>query len=86
MATSFTTINVSLTDQDRQLVETAARRAGTSLTEFMRRSAIDAAELEIMDRRIVTIPTRDWEKLEAWACKPPRAVQALAALAAKKTS
>ena len=33
----------------------------------MRRKALDAAERDVLERRIVTIPAKDWKKFEAWA-------------------
>ena len=32
-----------------------------------RRKALEAAELNVLERRIVIIPAKDWERFEAWA-------------------
>jgi hypothetical protein len=37
----------------------------------------------MLERRIVTIPAKDWEAFEAWANRPPRKVAALKELARK---
>jgi len=49
----------------------------------VRRKAVDAAEREILDRRVITIPARDWAKFESWARRPAKAIPALQELAAK---
>ena len=82
MATSVLSVRVS--EEERALLEAASDQARTNLSEFVRRKAIEAAEIEILERRIVTIPARDWEAFERWASRPPRELPALKALAGKK--
>jgi uncharacterized protein (DUF1778 family) len=53
----------------------------TSLSDFVRRKALDAAEMEVMERRLVSIPAEDWEKFEAWADAPAEKIPALRELA-----
>ena len=55
-------------------------RARTNLSDFVRRKAIEAAEAEILARRIITIPAKDWERFEAWAAAPAQQVPGLAEL------
>jgi uncharacterized protein (DUF1778 family) len=68
MATSVLSVRVN--DDERALLETASDQARTSLSEFARRKAIEAAEAEVLERRIVTIPAKDWEAFERWARRP----------------
>jgi hypothetical protein len=42
-----------------------------------RRRALEAAETDLLNRRIVTIPVKDWARFEAWASAPAREVPAL---------
>jgi uncharacterized protein (DUF1778 family) len=63
--------------------EAASEQARTSLSEFIRRKALDAAEVDLLERRIVTIPARDWEAFEAWANRPPEEIGGLKDLARK---
>jgi uncharacterized protein (DUF1778 family) len=49
--------------------------ARTSLSEFIRRKAVDAAEADILERRIVTIAAKDWEAFEAWANRPAEEIE-----------
>jgi hypothetical protein len=45
---------------------------------------IEAAEMEVPDRRTVTIPAADWEKFEEWANAPAKTIPALRHLAATR--
>jgi uncharacterized protein (DUF1778 family) len=84
MTMTTTVLSVRVTAEERALLEAASEQASTSLSDFVRRRAVDAAEKEILDRRIVTIPARDWEAFEAWAARPAEDVPGLGELAATK--
>ena len=62
---------------ERELVERAAERSRTSLSDFVRRKALEAAEMDMLERPVVVIPSKDWEAFEAWANRPPQNVAAL---------
>ena len=66
------------------MLEAAAEQTRTNLSDFVRRKALEAAELELLDHRIVTIPAADWEKFEAWAHAPAKSVPTLRELAATR--
>jgi uncharacterized protein (DUF1778 family) len=72
-----TVLSVRLNDQERAILEAASSQARTNVSDFVRRKALEAAELEIMERRVVTIPAKDWERFEAWAAQPAREIPAL---------
>jgi uncharacterized protein (DUF1778 family) len=74
-------VSVRVTTAEREMLEAAAAQARTNLSDFVRRRALDAAEMELVDRRIVTIPAADWDKFEAWAHQPAKPVPALRDLA-----
>lgn len=76
-------LSVRVSEEERALLEAASEQARTSLSEFVRRKALDAAEADMLERRIVTIPAKDWEAFEAWANRPPQEIAALKALARK---
>ena len=57
--------------------EAAAEQARTNLSDFVRRRALEAAETDLLNRRIVTIAAKDWARFEAWASAPAREVPAL---------
>lgn len=75
-------VSVRVSPSERDLLEVAAEQARTSLSDFVRRRALEAAEMEILDYRVVTIPAEDWEKFEAWVAAPAKDVPALRELAA----
>ena len=62
----------------------AAGHARTNLSDFVRRKAVEAAEMDVLEQRIVTIPAADWERFEAWVERPPRDVPAFRDLAAHR--
>lgn len=77
-------VSVRVSSGERDLLETAAEQARTSLSDFIRRKAIEAAEMEVLDYRVVTIPVEDWEKFEAWVRAPAKDVPALRELASSR--
>lgn len=79
MASSI--LSVRLNDEERALLERASSQARTNMSDFVRRKALEAAEIDVLERRIVTIPAKDWARFEAWAAKPARAIVGLKELA-----
>ncbi len=79
MTTSVLSVRVS--EEERALLEAASEQARTSLSDFIRRKALEAAEIDVLERRIVAIPAKDWEAFEAWAHRPPRKIAPLEELA-----
>lgn len=77
-------VSVRVSPIERDLLEAAAAQARTSLSDFVRRKALEAAELEVLDQRLITIPAADWERFEAWAMAAAKPVPALRELAAAK--
>ena len=78
---SSSVLSVRLSEEERALLEVASSQARTNVSDFVRRKALEAAEMEVLERRIVAIPAKDWERFEAWAAKPARAVAGLNELA-----
>jgi uncharacterized protein (DUF1778 family) len=74
---SAAVLSVRVNPSERALLEAAAEQASTSLSDFVRRRALEAAESDLLNRRIVTIPAEDWARFEAWAVAPAREVPAL---------
>ena len=68
----------------RALLEAAADYARTNLSDFIRRKAIEAAEADLLERRIVTISAEDWEKFEAWIKAPAKDIPTLRSLSATR--
>lgn len=69
---SRSVLSVAVAPGERALLETAAEHVCVNLDDFIRGKAIDAAEMALLDRRIVAIPTKNWDRIEAWVDVSPR--------------
>jgi len=79
-------LSVRVSSVERELLNAAASRSRTSLSDFVRRAAIEAAEMEVLTRTTVTIPAESWEAFEAWAKRPAEVLPELKALMQRKPS
>ncbi len=70
-------LSVRLSEEERALLEAASSQARTNVSDFVRRKALEAAEADVLERRIVTIPAKDWARFESWAAKPAREIAGL---------
>jgi uncharacterized protein (DUF1778 family) len=77
MPTAAAVLSVRVSAGEPALLEAAAEQASSSLSDFVRRRALEAAESGLLNRRIVTNPAEDWARFEAWASAPAREVPAL---------
>jgi uncharacterized protein (DUF1778 family) len=77
-------VSVRINPAERALLEAAAADAHTNLSDFMRRKALEAAELQLLDRRLIAIPPEAWVQIEAWAQQPARPIAALQDLATSR--
>ena len=82
MATSVLSVRVN--EEERALLEAASEQARTNLSDFIRRKALEAAEVDMLERPIVAIPAKDWAAFEAWADRPPQKIPSLEELARTK--
>jgi uncharacterized protein (DUF1778 family) len=57
--------SVRVSPAERAILEAAAEQAHMSLSDFMRRKALEATEVEVLNCTIVTIPAKDWEAFES---------------------
>jgi uncharacterized protein (DUF1778 family) len=79
-------LSVRVNPDERAILEAAAEQAHTNLSDFVRRKALEAAEADVLNRTIVTIPAKDWEAFEAWINRPAEVIPALKELAAMTPS
>jgi uncharacterized protein (DUF1778 family) len=77
-------LSVRVSPDERDILKAASEQAHTSLSEFVRRKALEAAENDVLERRIVTIPAKDWDAFEAWVNQPAKPIPALKKLARKQ--
>jgi uncharacterized protein (DUF1778 family) len=85
-STTTSVLSVRVSPDERAILEAAAEQTRTSLSDFMRRKSLEAAEAEMLDRSIVTIPAKDWEAFEVWIARPAEAIPALSELARRTPS
>ena len=50
---STTVLSVRVSQEERAILEAASEQAHTSLSDFVRRKAVDAAECDMLERRVV---------------------------------
>jgi uncharacterized protein (DUF1778 family) len=77
-ATSILSVRIS--PAERELLDAAASQSRTSVSDFVRRAAVEAAEIEVLNHSTVTIPAESWEAFEAWAARPAEELPGLRAL------
>ncbi|HEX3913001.1 MAG TPA: DUF1778 domain-containing protein [Steroidobacteraceae bacterium] len=78
---STVVLSVRMSQEERALLQAASEMQRSSVSEFIRRKALEAAEADMLERRIITIAAKDWKKFEAWANRPAKKIKALSELA-----
>jgi uncharacterized protein (DUF1778 family) len=79
-------LSVRVTPDERAILEAAAEQSRTTLSDFMRRKSVEAAEIEALNRSVVTIPAKDWEAFDVWINRDAEPIPALAKLASRVPS
>ena len=75
--TSTSILSVRVSSDERAILEAAAEQSRTTLSDFMRRKALEAAEIDVLGRTVVTIPAESWEQFEAWIGEPAKDIPGL---------
>ncbi len=81
LSTATSVLSIRVSPEERALLEAAAVQSRTSLSDFMRRKSIEAAEIDLLNRTVVTIPAKSWAAFETWVHRPAETIPALAKLA-----
>jgi len=79
-------LSVRVNPNERAILEAAAEDTRTTLSDFVRRKSVEAAETALFHRVAVTIPAKDWEAFEAWIHRPAEDNPGLAAIAKRVPS
>jgi uncharacterized protein (DUF1778 family) len=79
--TTTSVLSVRVNPDERAILEAAAEQSRTSISDFVRRKALEAAEADVLNRTIVTIAAKDWDAFEAWINRPAKTIPALKKLA-----
>jgi uncharacterized protein (DUF1778 family) len=82
--TPTSVLSVRGSPDERAILEAAAEQSRPALSDFMRRKALEAAEIEVLGRTVVTIPAESWEQFEAWIATPAKAIPELQELSQTK--
>lgn len=77
-------LSVRVSSAERALLEAASEQAKTSLSDFVRRKSVEAAETEVLERSVVVIPAKQWVLFENWLEREPVDNPDLKRLADKK--
>jgi uncharacterized protein (DUF1778 family) len=80
-STTTSVLSVRVSPEERAILEAAAEQSRTNISDFVRRKALEAAEADVLNRTIVTIPAKDWDAFEAWINRPAKTIQPLKKLA-----
>ena len=75
-------VSVRVNREERAILEAATEQARTNISDFVRRKALEAAEIDMLDRRQATIPAEDWDRFEIWVREPDQDIAALRRLSA----
>jgi uncharacterized protein (DUF1778 family) len=77
MSASPAVLSVRLSPPERDLLQSAASNAHTNISDFVRRKALEAAEMELFTNPVIEIPAENWAEIEAWVNAPPRDIPEL---------
>lgn len=83
-APQTTVLSVRVNPDERALLEAAAAQDHTTLSDFVRRKALESAEADVLNRSLITIPAENWAAFEAWLHKPAKELPALKKLAKRR--
>ncbi len=81
LSSTTSVLSIRLNAEERAILEAAAEQSRTSLSNFVRRKALEAAEAGVLNGTIVTIPAKDWHAFESWLHGPAKSIPALKELA-----
>jgi uncharacterized protein (DUF1778 family) len=73
-------LSLRLTPDQDAVLRRAAEARGESTNEFVLRHAVEAAEMELADRRVFVADDAAWEELQALLSAPPALPRAMITL------
>lgn len=71
MAIRTERLNLRLTPAQDAVLRRAATARGESTSEYVLRHAVEAAEIELADRRVFVLEDAEWARLHALVSRPP---------------
>jgi uncharacterized protein (DUF1778 family) len=70
-------ISLRLTPQQEAVLRRAAEARGESANDFIVRHAVEAAEMELADRRVFDLDDVGWDELQSLLSRPPALPRAM---------
>lgn len=70
MATKTERLNLRLTPAQDSVLRAAADAHGETTSEYVLRSAVEAAQSDLADRRVFVVDERAWQELQAALSSP----------------
>ena len=67
-------LSVRVSPEEKQMLQAAAEQSRSTVSDFMRRKALEAAQTALIERRVVTLSTSDWEAFEARMAAAPKVI------------
>jgi len=71
MATKTERLNLRLTAAQDAILRTAAEARGESTSDYVLRHAVEAAEMDLADRRVFVVDDAAWAELQALVSTQP---------------
>jgi uncharacterized protein (DUF1778 family) len=71
MASKTERLSLRLTPEQDAVLRRAADARGESVNEFVVRHAVEAAQMELADRRVFVADDSAWEELQELLARPP---------------
>jgi len=70
-------LSVRVSREEREKLQFAAEQSRSTVSDFMRRKALEAADMELIDRRIITLSEEAWNAFDAAMKAPAEEIPAL---------
>ena len=67
-------LSVRVSPQEKAMLQEVAGQARSTVSDFMRRKALEAAQLELIERRVIALSPSDWETFEARMTAAPQVI------------
>jgi uncharacterized protein (DUF1778 family) len=85
MASKTERLNLRLTSAQDAILRSAAEARGESASEYVLRHAVEAAEVDLADRRVFVVDDAAWQELQALISAPASLPLRMAQLLANPT-
>ncbi len=85
MATKSERLNLRLTAAQDAVLRRAAEARGEAVSEYVLRHAVEAAEIDLADRRVFILEDKKWRRLQQALDRPPRPAARLRRLMSERS-